>query len=50
MRALLRPDSVEAPAFAEAAQVARELEVFPEAPGCAAAEAALIFDYESAWA
>ncbi len=46
---LLRPDSVAAPALAEAAQVAQELAAMPEA-GCAAAPVALVFDYPSAWA
>lgn len=46
---LLRPDSAPAPALAEAAQVAAEIEalgVLPPAP----APVALVFDYESAWA
>ncbi len=47
---LLRPDSAPAPALAEAAQVAAELKEVPEEAGCAPAEAALVFDYESAWA
>ncbi len=46
---LLRPDSAEAPAFAEAAEVARELAAMPEA-GTATAPVALVFDYASAWA
>ncbi|MGJ8606297.1 MAG: beta-galactosidase, partial [Marivita sp.] len=46
---LLRPDGAPAPALAECAQVAREIEEMPEA-GCAPAQAALIFDYESCWA
>ncbi len=46
---LLRPDSAEAPAFAEAAQVAREI---AEAPEVAPAQApvAVVFDYASDWA
>ena len=47
---LLRPDSAPAPALAEAARVAKELAELPETPGCAPAEAALVFDYDSAWA
>jgi beta-galactosidase len=46
---LLRPDSIAAPAFDEAAQVARELAEMPE-QSTAAAPVALVFDYESAWA
>ncbi|WP_226782903.1 beta-galactosidase [Oceaniglobus trochenteri] len=46
---LLRPDSADAPALAEAAQVARELADFPET-GTATARVALVFDYASAWA
>lgn len=46
---LLRPDGVAAPALAEAAQVAREVAAMPEA-GTGAAQAALVFDYASAWA
>ena len=46
---LLRPDSAAAPALAEAAQVAREIEAMPEV-GTARAQVALVFDYESAWA
>ncbi|MDG4647166.1 beta-galactosidase [Roseibacterium sp. SDUM158017] len=45
---LLRPDSAEAPAVAEAAQVARELEAMPRVEPTRA-EAALVFDYASAW-
>ncbi len=46
---LLRPDSQPAPALAEAAQVAQEIEALPEVdPG--RARTALVFDYESAWA
>ncbi|MEZ5779814.1 MAG: beta-galactosidase [Paracoccaceae bacterium] len=46
---LLRPDSVDAPGLAEAAQVAREL---VEAPDVTAVQApvALIFDYAADWA
>jgi beta-galactosidase len=46
---LLRPDSAEAPAFAEARQVARELAQLPEVEETAA-PVALVFDYASAWA
>jgi beta-galactosidase len=46
---LLRPDSVEAPAFGEARQVARELAQWPEVEQ-ARAPVALVFDYASAWA
>ena len=46
---LLRPDSVAAPALAEAAQVAQELRDMPDV-GNAAAPVALVFDYASAWA
>ena len=46
---LLRPDSVAAPALAEAAQVAQEIETLG-AVGTAKAQAAIIFDYPSAWA
>ncbi len=46
---LLRPDSADAPALAEARQVARELAEMPEA-GTARAPVALIFDYASDWA
>ena len=46
---LLRPDSVAAQAFAEAAEVAQELREMPDV-GNIAADAALIFDYASAWA
>ncbi|MGQ0565360.1 MAG: beta-galactosidase [Gemmobacter sp.] len=46
---LLRPDSVAAPAYHEAAEVARELAAMPEVePG--KAPVALVFDYASAWA
>ncbi len=46
---LLRPDSAAAPALAEARQVADEIADLPDV-GTAHAQAALIFDYESAWA
>ncbi|MCG6882690.1 MAG: beta-galactosidase [Silicimonas sp.] len=45
---LLRPDSVEAPGFHEAAQVAREI---ADAPGASSvkAQVALIYDYAAEW-
>ncbi|SEW37938.1 beta-galactosidase [Cognatiyoonia koreensis] len=46
---LLRPDSADAPALAEARQVATELLDLPDVEA-AASPVALIFDYESAWA
>ncbi|MEJ6392704.1 beta-galactosidase [Gymnodinialimonas sp. 2305UL16-5] len=46
---LLRPDSVAAEAFAEAAQVASELKEMPDVEQ-AQAPVALIFDYASSWA
>ncbi len=46
---LLRPDNVAAPALAEAAQVAHELEQMPDA-GTAQAGVGLVFDYASEWA
>jgi beta-galactosidase len=46
---LLRPDSVEAPAFAEAKHVAEELAQAPAVENTAA-PVALVFDYGSAWA
>ena len=46
---LLRPDSAPAPAFDEAAQVARELAAMPDVAN-ATADVALVFDYASAWA
>lgn len=46
---LLRPDSTPAPTLAEARQVANEIDTLPKA-ATAKAQAALIFDYESAWA
>ncbi len=45
---LLRPDSAPAPALAEARQVADEIAALPDV-GTARADAALIFDYDSAW-
>ncbi len=46
---LLRPDSAPAPAYDEAALVARELAQMPE-QGTAQAQVGLVFDYASAWA
>ncbi|MDZ4395239.1 beta-galactosidase, partial [Cypionkella sp.] len=46
---LLRPDSIAAPAHDEAAQVAVELAEMPDV-STARADAALVFDYASAWA
>ncbi len=46
---LLRPDSIAAPAHDEAAQVAAELAEMPDV-STARADAALVFDYASAWA
>jgi beta-galactosidase len=46
---LLRPDSIAAPAYAEAAQVAKELAEMPDVSN-PVADAALVFDYASAWA
>ena len=46
---LLRPDRAPAPALAECRQVADEFADMPDV-GTAQAQAALIFDYESAWA
>lgn len=46
---LLRPDSADAPAIHEAAQVARELAEMPDA-GTTQAKVALVFDYPSSWA
>ena len=46
---LLRPDSEDAPALAEALQVSKEINDLPDV-GTARADVALIFDYESAWA
>ncbi len=45
---LLRPDSAPAPAFAEAAQVARELTEMPD-QGTATSRVGLVFDYASDW-
>ncbi|MDJ0640838.1 MAG: beta-galactosidase [Paracoccaceae bacterium] len=45
---LLRPDSAEAPAFAEAAEVAREIADAPTA-SVTQAPVALIYDYASEW-
>lgn len=46
---LLRPDSVPAQAYEEAVQVAAELAQLPDV-STARADAALVFDYASAWA
>jgi beta-galactosidase len=46
---MLRPDSAPAPAFHEAAEVARELAAAPHV-AVAPAPVALVFDYASAWA
>lgn len=46
---LLRPDSVPAQAYEETAQVAAELAQMPDV-STARADAALVFDYASAWA
>ncbi|HEV7717470.1 MAG TPA: beta-galactosidase [Arsenicitalea sp.] len=46
---LLRPDNEPAPALAEAAQVAREIQQIPT-PVVESADCAIVFDYESAWA
>lgn len=46
---LLRPDSVAAPAYAEAERVAGELAALPDV-AVEQAEVALVFDYASAWA
>jgi beta-galactosidase len=46
---LLRPDSVEAPGFHEARQVAREIAALGEV-GQGQGEVALVMDYPSAWA
>ena len=45
---LLRPDSAPAPALAQAARVAAEIEGLPEVGTCAA-PVAMIFDYASSW-
>jgi beta-galactosidase len=46
---LLRPDSAPAPAYHEAAEVARELAAMPQVE-TAQAPVGLVFDYASAWA
>lgn len=46
---LLRPDSAPAPAYAEAAQVARELAAMPDVARTQA-KVGLVFDYASDWA
>lgn len=46
---LLRPDNEDAPAIAEAAQVAQEIENLPDVD-TGAASVALVFDWDSAWA
>jgi beta-galactosidase len=46
---LLRPDSAPAPAYAECAQVARELAAMPDVTRTQA-KVALVFDYASDWA
>ena len=46
---LLRPDSVPAPAYHEAAEVARELAAMPD-QSTARARVGLVFDYASDWA
>ncbi len=46
---LLRPNSADAPALAEALQVAQEINDLSDV-GTAQADVALIFDYDSAWA
>ena len=45
---LLRPDSADAPGLAEAARAAAEVAGQPA--GCAPGQAAILFDYASAWA
>ena len=45
---LLRPDSVDAPALAEAKQVAKEISEAPSVEACVS-EVALLFDYQSDW-
>ncbi|WP_194095733.1 beta-galactosidase [Marivivens aquimaris] len=47
---LLRPDSAPAPALGEATQVAKEIAALGEDAGCAKGQAAIVFDYASAWA
>ena len=45
---LLRPDSADAPALAEAKQVAKEISEAPSVEACIS-EVALLFDYQSDW-
>ena len=45
---LLRPDSADAPALAEAKQVAKEISEAPNVEACVS-EVALLFDYQSDW-
>ena len=45
---LLRPDSADAPALAEAKQVAKEISEAPSVETCVS-EVALLFDYQSDW-
>ena len=45
---LLRPDSADAPALAEAKQVANEISAAPSVEACIS-EVALLFDYQSDW-
>jgi len=45
---LLRPDSVDAPALAEAKEVAKEISKAPNVEVCVS-EVALLFDYQSDW-
>jgi len=45
---LLRPDSADAPALAEAKQVAKEISEAPSVEACVS-EVALLFDYQSDW-
>jgi beta-galactosidase len=47
---LLRPDSAPAPALDEARQVAAEIGAGETRPAVNAADCAILFDYESAWA
>ena len=47
---LLRPDSAPAPAFEEARQVAGEIGAGEARSAASAADCAILFDYESAWA
>lgn len=46
---LLRPDSIDAPAMAEAIQVAKEIESIPDVD-IGNAQVGLVFDWHSAWA